>query len=64
VLEGALAGKRYLLGNAFTIADQNVASVLWISTICGVDLSGFSNVQRWMGDCTSRPAFRRAQGGR
>jgi glutathione S-transferase len=63
VLNGALGGKRFLLGNDFTIADLNVASVLSISNYVGLDLSKFPNVARWYGECMARPAAARAQKG-
>ncbi len=60
VLDGALADRAYLLGDAFTIADLNVASVLSLANIVGLDLSGYTNVKRWFDACLSRPSFGRA----
>ena len=59
VLNGALAGKQYLLGDAFTVADLNVASVLSWAPLAGLDLGGAPNAQAWFGRCTTRPAFTR-----
>ena len=59
VLEGALGGKPYLLGNAFTVADLNVASVISWAPLAGLELS--KKVQDWVGRCTARPAFARVQ---
>ncbi|MCS6924768.1 MAG: glutathione S-transferase family protein [Candidatus Binatia bacterium] len=61
VLDGALAGKPYLLGESFTVADLNVASVLMLAPLASLDLSGAPNAQAWFGRCTSRPALGRAQ---
>lgn len=63
VLDGALAGKKYLLGDGFTIADLNVASVLSWALPAKVDLSKTPNVARWLGECSARPAFVKAQRG-
>ena len=60
VLDAELSGKPYLLGEAFSIADLNVASVLSLCTFCRVDLSKWSEVSRWFADCTGRPAFAKA----
>src|SRR5213593_700068 len=49
VLEGALAGKAYLLGDAFTVADLNVASVMSWAPLAGLDLGGAPNAQAWFG---------------
>ena len=59
VLNGALVGKQYLLGDAFTVADLNVASVLSWAPLAGLDLGGAPNAQAWFGRCTTRPAFMR-----
>jgi glutathione S-transferase len=61
VLDGALAGRSFLLGDSFTIADLNVAAVLSWAKISGLDLSSFANVQRWFDACLSRPAASRAR---
>ena len=61
VLEGALAGREFLVGDAFTVADLNVASVLSWAPLAGLDLSGAKSVQGWLGRCTARPAFGRVQ---
>jgi glutathione S-transferase len=63
VLDGALEGKRYLLGDKFTIADLNVASVLSWALFAHVDLAKTPNTQRWLGECAARPAFVKAQKG-
>jgi glutathione S-transferase len=63
VLEGALAGKQYLLGSSFTIADLNLASVLAWVLFAKVDLAKTPNVKRWLQDCVARPAFAKARNG-
>lgn len=57
VLDGALAGKDYLLGANFSAADLNVASVLNFLVMIKYDLKGFPNVAAWAGRCLSRPAL-------
>ena len=59
VLDGALAGRQYLLGNAFTVADLNVASVMSSAPLAGLDLSSATNALGWLVRCTERPAFAR-----
>jgi glutathione S-transferase len=60
VLDGALEGRVNLLGEQFSVADLNVASVLSWGQLAGLDLSAVPNVSRWLTTCTSRPAFQRA----
>ena len=60
VLDGQLAERPHLLGDAFSIADLNVASVLSLAKIVSFELADFLNVKRWFDSCLSRPAFTRA----
>ena len=60
VLDAQLERRPYLLGDEFTIADLNVAAVLWIGAYVKFDVSGTPNVQRWLRRCLERPAFQRA----
>ena len=61
VLDAALAGREHLLGESFSVADLNVASVLSWAPIAGLDLEGAKNVQPWLGRALARPALARAQ---
>ena len=55
VLDKHLAGKDYLLGKDFTIADLNVAAVIGWAKAGKVDLSRWSNLSAWLDRCLSRP---------
>src|SRR5713101_2290544 len=59
VLDGALAGRPYLLGEDFTVADLNVAAV--ISRAVDMDMSATPRVGEWLKRCLDRPAARAAQ---
>lgn len=61
VLDGALAGEQWLAGPDFTIADLNVASILMLAPMAGLDLSSAPHAAAWLGRCTARPALARAQ---
>ena len=57
VLDGVLAGRDYLLDAGFSVADLNVAAVLFILATAGrVDLSPYPNAAAWLGRCAGRPA--------
>ncbi len=60
VLDGALAGRPYLLGDAFTVADLNVACVLSWARLARLDVSVAPAVDAWLERCLARPAFARA----
>jgi glutathione S-transferase len=54
VLDGELAGRAYLLGDDFTVADLNVAAV--ISRAIAADLSATPRLASWLRRCLDRPA--------
>jgi glutathione S-transferase len=60
VLDGQLAGKHFLIGKDFTVADLNVAAVVGWAPMGGIDLSGAANVGAWLGRCTARPGYSKA----
>ena len=60
VLDGALAGRQYLLGGTFTTADLNVAAVAVWTKLPKIDLSATPHVAGWLDRCLGRPAFGRA----
>ena len=62
VLDAALQGKDYLLGNSFTIADLNVASVLSWAIPAKLDVSATPAAQAWLQKCLSRDANKKARG--
>jgi glutathione S-transferase len=59
VLDGALAGRPYLLGEDFTVADLNVAAV--ISRAIDMDLAASPRLAAWLERCLERPAARTAR---
>ncbi|MFM7303142.1 MAG: glutathione S-transferase family protein [Alphaproteobacteria bacterium] len=61
VLEAALSGHDYLVGSGFTIADLNVAAVLYPPSMNGYDFAAFPKVKAWLARCLERPAAKRAR---
>jgi glutathione S-transferase len=56
VLEAHLAAKGpWLLGGAFTIADLNLAAVLYGAWMNGFDFARFPKVKAWLDACLTRP---------
>jgi glutathione S-transferase len=59
LLEQRLDGRRYLLGDAFSLVDVALASAAgWIQRALGVDLAPFPRLSAWVPACTDRPACR------
>lgn len=61
VLNGHLVGKEYLVGNRFTVADLNVASVLTWARPAGVEFAKYPTMDAWLQRCLGRPAFAAAR---
>ena len=55
VLDGYLKDHEWLVGDTFSVADLNVASVVGIAHYGDIDLSYAPNVQAWLDRCISRP---------
>ena len=61
ILDGALSHSPYLLGDRFTVADLNVASILAWARPAQIDMSAFPKVAEWLRICAERPAARAAR---
>jgi glutathione S-transferase len=59
-LNGALAGKAYLTGNEFTIADAYAFVVINWTNFLGIDLAKYPNVQQFQGRVAARPKVQEA----
>jgi glutathione S-transferase len=56
VLDAHLVNRPYLLGERFTVADLNVATVMNLAPQCGISLAAWPYVQAWHQACLERPA--------
>ena len=56
VLEAHLAAQPYLLGDRFTVADLNVATVMDFVPLVGIDVDAYPRVKAWLSKCLERPA--------
>jgi len=56
VLEAALNGNDYLVGNRFTVADLNVSVVMSTINRIGLEIALHPNVRGWLARCLNRPA--------
>jgi glutathione S-transferase len=61
VLDGVLGRSPNLLGESFTVADLNVASILAWARPAQIDMSAVPNVAEWLKNCAERPAARAAR---
>lgn len=61
VLDAALAGRDWLVGSAFSVADLNLAAVMLLLKMVKFEYSEHDNVQRWADACYARPALARAK---
>ncbi len=63
MLDDRLAGKDFLVGDSFTVADINVAITISYADAVGCDYQQFVNVVRWLKQLMTRPAFLAAKQG-
>jgi glutathione S-transferase len=59
ILDHHLVDKKFLVGDAFTLADLNVASVASITEAIQMDVSHFKHIQHWQSQCKDRPAYQK-----
>lgn len=62
ILDGQLADRPHLLGEAFSLADVAVSSTIGYARMSGVTLDAHPRVAAWLGRCLARPAQREAMG--
>ncbi len=55
VLESHLSNRNYLMGERFTVADLNVATVMDLAPPAGISLHAYPNLERWLERCLHRP---------
>ena len=60
VLDAALADRDWLVGDHFSVADLNVASVMLLLQRIDFSYAEHAHVQRWADACYARPALARA----
>jgi glutathione S-transferase len=61
VLDSALSHGPNLLGDNFTVADLNLASILSWARPAQIDMSSFPKTAEWLKNCAERPAARAAR---
>lgn len=61
VLDAHLTERDYLLGDAFTLADLNLAGVMDLLNMVEFDLSHMTAVRRWLDACYARPSYSAAK---
>lgn len=59
-VDGQLAGKDYLMGSQFTVADAYLFTVANWSNFVKLDISGFKNLGAYMARVAARPAVQEA----
>ncbi len=55
-----LGTREYLVGDAFTVADLNVACIFSMAAGAKLDLADYPAIKAWLDRCHDRPAYREA----
>jgi glutathione S-transferase len=61
VLDGALKERAHLAGDAFTVSDLNVASILAWGKMGRLNFSAHPALAKWLDGCLARPAYGRVR---
>ena len=61
VLESHLAGRQWIVGDRFTVADLNLAEVLRYAQSEDALFQAHPNIKAWIERCQSRPAYKAMQ---
>lgn len=59
ILDGALQGKKFLVGDSFSIVDMHLSGFVGYLGMSGFDVAKWSAIGAWLKVCTSRPAHAR-----
>lgn len=59
-VDKALAGREYLVGSTFTLADLHVACLIAFPVLSSIPRDDFENIEPWLQKCMRRPAFARS----
>lgn len=63
-LESHLAGRQWIVGDRFTVADLNIAEVLRYAQSEEALFQAHPNIEAWIARCQSRPAYKAMQAAR
>lgn len=63
ILDQHLAGKEFLVGGAYTLADTHVHSFTDWLRFMHIDFSAFPHVNGWAARCAARPAYQKVMSG-
>ena len=58
IVDGHLAGTRFMIGERATIADLSMCAYLYFGDELSVDLTAFPHVQSWLGRISSLPGWK------
>lgn len=58
ILDARLSTREYVVGNKFSIADIAIVGWANITTLSGIDLKQFPNVQKWLDRVLARPGVK------
>lgn len=59
ILDTALQGKKFLVGDSFSIVDMHLSGFVGYLGMSGFDVTKWSTISAWFKVCTSRPAYGR-----
>jgi glutathione S-transferase len=61
VLDGHLAGRKWIVGDAPTVADYSIAAPLAHASQCGMPIDGFANIRAWFARVQELDGWKKTQ---
>ncbi len=61
ILDQHLQNTNYMVGDAFSLADLSVASIVRINGFVGLNLNNYANIEKWFAGIIERPAYKKVE---
>lgn len=61
ILNNHLRNRKFIVGDDFTLADLNIASIVGINKITGQSLSAYPHIEKWLAAMVDRPAHKKVE---
>ena len=56
-----LKNRNFMVGNEFTLADINIASIVGINKLTGQSLSAYPPIEKWLAAMAARPPYKKVE---
>ena len=61
ILDNHLRNRNFMVGDVFTLADLNLASIVGINKLTGQSLAAYPHIEKWFAAIINRPAYKKVE---